>query len=115
MNEEFESTIVYKDCGPYQRRGGTYDSVAVHSQEELDEKLANGWYSHPDEIGAKAVATLSSDTPASEIKEPESEAAPTRDELKLKATELGIQFAANTSDKKLRELIEAKLAEQPKE
>lgn len=115
MNEGFESTIVYKDGGPYQRRGGTFDTLTVVSQEELEEKLANGWYSHPDEIGAKAVATLSSDAPASEIKEPESEAAPTRDELKLKATELGVQFAANTSDKKLRELIEAKLAEQPKE
>ena len=115
MNEGFETVFVYKDGGPYQRNGGTFDIAVVQSQEALDEKLANGWYSHPDEIGAKAVATLSSDAPASEIKEPESEAAPTRDELKLKATELGIQFAANTSDKKLRELIEAKLAEQPKE
>lgn len=115
MSEEFESTIVYKDGGPYQRRGGTFDTLTVHSQEELADKLANGWYSHPDEIGAKADATLPSGTPASDIKAPESAAAPTRDELKLKATELGIEFAPNTSDKKLRELIEAKLAEQPKE
>jgi len=115
MSEQFEPTIVYKDGGPYQRRGGTFDTLAVTTQEDLDEKLANGWYSHPDEISAKAVATLSSDSPAADVKAPESKDAPTRDELKLKATELGIEFAANISDKKLRELIEAKLAEQAKE
>lgn len=113
--QEFESTIVYKDGGPYQRKGGTFDTLAVHTREELENKLANGWYSHPDEIGAKAVATLSSDAPAPDVKAPESKEAPTRDELKLKATELGIEFAQNVSDKKLRELIEAKLADQPKE
>lgn len=109
--EQFEPTMLYKDVGPHQRRGGTYDVVAVQSQQEHDEKLASGvWYSHPDEIGAKAVATLSSDAPATK-----DDAPPTREELKQKATELGIEFAPNIGDKKLRELIEAKLAEQPKE
>ena len=91
------------------------EEVQPLTLEELESKLANGWYSHPDDIGSKAVATLSSDAPAPDVKSPESKEAPTRDELKLKATELGIDFANNVSDKKLRELIETKLADQAKE
>lgn len=42
---------------------------------------------------------------------PDDNAAPTRSELEAKAKQLGIKFDGRTSDKKLGQLIEAKLAE----
>ena len=101
MSEEFEAVIIYKDGGPFQRKGGTFDAHTARSQEELDEKLASGWYSHPDQIGAAPA-------PA-QIKEPESNDAPTRDELELKAKELKIKFSDKTTDEELGKLIAAKL------
>lgn len=41
---------------------------------------------------------------------PDDNAAPTREELEAKAKELGIKFDGRTRDKKLGQLIEAKLA-----
>lgn len=97
-------TLVYKNNGPHQRAGGTYDYKAIADQEDLDEALSDGWYKTlPDAIGTKPV-----------VKTPESTAAPTLDELKIKATELKIQFPANVSHKKLAELVDAELAKQAK-
>lgn len=93
-------TIVYKDVGPYQRRGGTYSTVTVNDQADLDAALAAGCVTHPDFIGqapAKAAA-------------PDDNAPPTRAEMEAKATELGIEFTGRTSDKKLLGLIDAALA-----
>lgn len=42
---------------------------------------------------------------------PDDNAAPTRSELEAKAKQLGIKFDGRTGDKKLGQLIEAKLAE----
>lgn len=41
---------------------------------------------------------------------PEDEAAPTREELEAKATELGIRFDGRTKDKKLGQLIQDRLS-----
>jgi hypothetical protein len=41
---------------------------------------------------------------------PEDEAAPTREELEAKATELGIRFDGRTKDKKLGQLIHDRLS-----
>jgi hypothetical protein len=42
---------------------------------------------------------------------PEDDAAPTREELEAKATELGIRFDGRTKDKKLGQLIQDRLSE----
>jgi hypothetical protein len=42
--------------------------------------------------------------------EPEDDAAPTREELEAKATELGIRFDGRTKDKKLGQLIQDRLS-----
>lgn len=36
--------LVYKNDGPHQRAGGTYDSKLVQNQEEFDAAAADGWY-----------------------------------------------------------------------
>ena len=37
--------LVYKSPGIYQKPNGkSYSLISVHGQEELDEKLANGWF-----------------------------------------------------------------------
>ena len=96
-------TILYKDVGQYQRAGGTYSTAAVETQEDYDAKIAEGWVTHPDFIGKEPVK-------AAEKAPADDNAPPTREELEAKATELGIDFTAKTTDKKLAGLIEAALA-----
>ena len=85
-------TLVYRDGGPYQRRGGTFRSIQVNSQAEYDDALADGCVTHPDLIGQ--------DT---------DNAPPTRAELEAKATELGLKFDGRTTDRKLLAAIDAAL------
>lgn len=85
-------TLVYRDGGPYQRRGGTFNSIVVNSQDEFDAALDAGCVMHPDFIGQ--------DTDS---------APPTRAELEAKATELGLKFDGRTSDKTLATKIQSAL------
>jgi hypothetical protein len=133
--------MLYKSPGSYKKpTGGTYTYISVQTQEELDEKLANGWFSSS---GEAIEAAGDKATPAGKPKpkwamkpikkkkpskpldwrdhvkaepapapEPISEdAEPTREELEAKATELGIRFDGRTKDKKLGQLIQDRLSE----
>jgi hypothetical protein len=60
-----------------------------------------------EEAAAKAQAVEAVDTATDD------DAAPTRAELEAKATELGIRFDGRTRDKKLGQLIQDRLSEQP--
>lgn len=91
----FEPTIVYKDVGPYQRQGGTFNYKGVNTQEQFDEALSNGWLASYADIFEPAPVVDNSP--------------PTREELEQKAKELGIKFDGRTSDKKLGELIAQRL------
>lgn len=91
----FDPTIVYKDKGPYQRPGGTFDYKGVSTQEQFDSAISDGWLASYADIF----------NPANDL----DDAAPTRDELEQKAQDLGIKFDGRTSDKKLGELIAQKL------
>ena len=42
MDNEFPR-LVYKDKGPHQRAGGSYDHKLVEDQESFDDALATGW------------------------------------------------------------------------
>ncbi len=61
----------------------------------------------------QAEAAAQAEAQAVEVvdKAPEDDAAPTREELEAKATELGIRFDGRTKDKKLGQLIQDKLGE----
>ena len=110
MTEEVQAaddqfpTLVYKGHGPHSRAGGTYDYAAANDQEELDAKLADGWFTTlPEAIDAhdKPAAVKSDDT-----------APPTRKELEAKAKELGIKFDKKTTDAELSAAITAALAKE---
>ena len=93
--------FVFKDHGPHQRAGGSYDHALVESQAEMDAALKAGWF-----------ATL----PEALNPPPADDALPTRAELEAKAKELGIEFSPNIGDKKLAERIQAALeAQKPPE
>ena len=139
--------MLYKSPGIYQKPNGkSYSLISVHGQEELDEKLANGWFpssaaaieaagdnafppSKPrpkwatkpvkkkkparpldwrEQAKAKAAAAA-----VAPVVQADDDAAPTRAELEAKATELGIRFDGRTKDKKLGQLIQDRLSEQP--
>jgi len=108
MTEEVQAaddqfpTLVYKGHGPHSRAGGTYDYAAANDQEELDTKLADGWFT-----------TLPAAIDAHDKPVVKSEDAPTtRAELETKAKELGIQFGKKTTDAGLNASIAKALAKE---
>ncbi len=114
------SEIVYKVPGKNHGPGSkTYDWLGVHSKEEYEQAIEDGWFNTLDE----AVKGKSSekerarnndgefvgDDPATPFKdEAYQDVAPTRDEMEAKAKELKISFKRRISDKDLMSLIEAK-------
>jgi hypothetical protein len=108
MTEEVQTaddqfpTLVYKGHGPHSRAGGTYDYTAANDQEELDAKLADGWFTTlPEAIDAHDNPVAKSDN-----------APATRAELETKAKELGIQFGKKTTDAELSASITKALAKE---
>lgn len=69
----------------------------VFADKDLPSALADGW-----------VKTLAETVKTAKVEpvEPEDNSPPSREELELKATDLGIKFDGRTSDKKLLALIE---------
>lgn len=63
METEFPR-LVYKDKGPHQRAGGSYDHKLVDNQESLEGALAAGWYeSLPEAIAAEIAPTPATTAP----------------------------------------------------
>ena len=90
--------MIYKDAGPHEMHGGFFHTAIVDDDAELALALADGWHLTTDEARApKAVEVPSDDAP------------PTRDELKRKATELGIEYPPNIPTDKLAALVSAKV------
>lgn len=105
MND-FEPTIVYRVPGPHWGpMGKTYDYKGIHSAEELNDALADGWFlTILDAIDPPKVESFSVDVVSEDDNKP-----PTRAELEEKARELKIKFDGRTSDAKLAANIEAAL------
>ena len=94
-------TIVYKDGGPHSRPGGSFSWVEAPDEEAFNGLLKNGYYaSLPEAIEKKSVS-----------EEASNEAAPTREEIETKATELGIPFRSNWHDATILEKIRKKISE----
>lgn len=89
-------TMLYKHPGPHKIHGNKFDYIVT---EDIEEALKDGWFLT---------------TPkALEAAEPESksDAAPTRDEIKQKADELGIEYPKNIKTPRLQKLVEDELDE----
>jgi len=96
-------TLVYKGHGSHSRAGGTYDYTDATNQEDLEAKLADGWFATlPEAIDAHDKPVVKS-----EDNDP-----PTRKELETKAKELGIKFDKKTTDAELSDAITAALAKE---
>lgn len=108
--------LVFRSPGPNQCQGGTYAHVSVADQEQLDARLAEGWHATlPDALAPPAppapatseavtqMTAASPDFPTPDI----STALMSRDQMKAKAAELGIEFKHNISNVALAELIDA--------
>jgi hypothetical protein len=106
--------IVYKIPGKnYGPEGYSYDWIKVNSEGELKEKLKDGWFNTlEDALKGERARNDEGQFVADDPGTPENEAynkPATREEMKQKAKELGIEFPKNIGDKKLLKLIEAKL------
>ena len=128
--------MVYISPGMSTTRGGTFDYTVANDEEGLAHLLASGWFEtiaealagereEPEVEDVPEPEAESEPEPVVEVVEPaEEEPAPveavedapadepdyniepTREELEMKATELGLQFDGRTSDNKLRQRIE---------
>jgi hypothetical protein len=98
--------LVYKSAASF---------VLVESEEAHAEKLAEGWFDTVPEaiagVSAKPeLVDLALAPPTPEPGPVEGDEPPTRDELKQKARDLGIEFAPNIPTAKLAELVDLALA-----
>ena len=128
-------SLVYRCPGPHRKPGqGTYAYAQVKTQEELDAKLASGWFATFAEAKEAAGEVAPSKKPSKKsgrrlkpsrpldgvnrrllpkpteqtqeaVEEAKDDQPATRDELEAKATELGIAFTDKTTDAKLLKLI----------
>lgn len=137
--------FVFKDIGEYQRPGGTYSSELVEDQHQYDAALKSGWFSTLDaalappapvgpqetapepevpevaEVSTENSVDSSSDTSDSSLLADssfpvtEENALPTRAELELKATELGLTFHHRLKDENLAKMIDEALSNRSSE
>jgi hypothetical protein len=93
-------TIVYRCPGMHQRPGGTYDYLAIESEEELADAIKDGWFKTlPEAMGEKSAPKIVAE-------EPSNEGSVSRAELEEMATSLKIKFDGRTTDKSLTDKID---------
>jgi len=109
------SALVYRSPGTHRGPSGkSFDCRGVKSQEEMDAKLASGWFRTLAEAvnpETNAINSIKTEPAAPEIIQEEENRPPTRAELDQKATELGIKLDGRIGDKRLLILINEKLNE----
>jgi hypothetical protein len=99
-------TILYRVPGPFKKpRGGTYATRPAADKEAFDALIAKGWSASYEEA-LIAAQPLKPKAKAVEIDEV---SGPTREELEIKAKELGVSFNARTSDITLSDRITSAL------
>ena len=98
-------TIVYLTPGPYKKpRGKTYAYRSAADQEAFHALIAKGWSASYEE----AVSKLDN-KPKTKAVEIDEVSSPSREELEVKAKELGVSFNSRTSDITLSDRITAAL------
>ena len=98
-------TILYRIPGPHKKpRGKTYGYRGAADQEAFDALIAKGWSASY----ADAVSKLDK-KPKAKAVEIDEVSSPSREELEVKAKELGVSFNARTSDITLSDRITSAL------
>jgi len=95
--------FVYKDGGPIERAGGSYDFLHVNDEDEFSQALSNGWHE-----GLLEAIEANRNQPTHPIV-PRDDEPPTREEIEAKLTELGVRFHHKTGDAKLAEMLKKAL------
>jgi len=94
-------TILYRTPGPFKKpRGGTYATRPAADKEAFDALIAKGW-----SASYEAAASKLDKKPKAKTIEINEVSGPSREELEVKAKELGISFNARTSDITLSDRI----------
>ncbi len=99
-------TIVYRTPGPHKKpRGLSYGYRNAADKEAFDALIAKGWSASYEEalIAAQPLKTKAKAVEIDEV------SGPTREELEIKAKELGVSFNVRTSDITLSERITSAL------
>jgi hypothetical protein len=100
-------TILYRIPGPHkQPRGLTYAYTGAQDQEQFDALIAKGWSASYEAAASKLDKKPKAKAKAIEIDEV---SGPSREELEIKAKELGVSFNARTSDITLSDRITSAL------
>jgi hypothetical protein len=88
--------MLFKANGKEPIHGGLFQTFIVDNAELMDNAIADGWC---------MTTTEAVEAAAKPVEVPADDAPPTRDELKRKATELGIDYPANIPTDKLAGLV----------
>ncbi|MES2320186.1 MAG: hypothetical protein V4631_22135 [Pseudomonadota bacterium] len=121
--------LMFRTPGPDQCLGGTYANQLVRNAEEFEARQSEGWHptlpealaptpaptAAPTQAPTSAPTAAPTDAPTAApvtLTTQEQTAPPTYDEMKAKATELGLEYPGNISKAALLAMITAKLAEQ---
>ncbi len=98
-------TILYRIPGPHKKpRGLTYGYRGAADQEAFDALIAKGWSASYEDAASKL-----DKKPKAKAIEIDEVSGPSREELEVKAKELGVSFNARTSDTTLSDRITSAL------
>jgi len=98
-------TILYRIPGPHKKpRGLTYGYKGAADQEQFDAFIAKGWSASYEDAASKL-----DKKPKAKAVEIDEVSSPSREELEVKAKELGVSFNARTSDITLSDRITSAL------
>lgn len=100
-------TMLYKHPGKHKIHGSLFDYLIV-SDDDVDVKIEEGWF-----LTTPEALKYGQPKPEPETKKVDSipNSAPSRDEVKTKADELGIEYPSNIPTLKLRKMVEDKIDE----
>jgi hypothetical protein len=100
-------TIVYRSPGRHSGPPGkTYDYKGIANEIELTAALTDGWLrTLPEACAPPPVVEPAAVSVATPVEPPADDAPPTREELKAKAADLGLDYDGRISDARLLDLI----------
>lgn len=111
MNQNEFPRMLYRAGGTEEIHGGKFSTLTVRDAGEQADALTKGWHlTTPEAVDAEKDAVKAAGSGSTGDTSTADNAPPTRDEMKAKATEMGLEFAGNISNANLAALIADALA-----